>query len=371
MKFSIERDTFTRMIKTVDSVCAKGATTFVILRGCLIEATGDSITITGTDLDCTLKIMCKANVIEEGKVVIFEEKKLLDTLLALDSGIDVMVISESSNIRVESGKFKSRIPTADLTEYPVISDFDVSDAISMESLVLKDLIDKTSFSISKDTTRVDFTGALVTLSQNGLIQMVSTDGRRLSRIEADIDIREKLPDSFEKGIIVPGKGLVELSRNLTGGVVNLSCEQNKFVVKGDNFIFCINLIAGQFPDFSKVIPQHPHKAIVSRDELSKLIKKAGVYAPPKTSNVRITIQPGSIQICTAVDQDGASMEAECECEYDGEPVMAGFNYHYIDDVLKVIGCDVVSFEVIDMDSPAVIRDVASNRLDYVIMPMQL
>ena len=62
------------------------------------------------------------------------------------------------------------------------------------------------------------------------------------------------------------------------------------------------------------------------------------------------------------------MDADYE---DGTFVEAGFNWRYIDQILSVINCDEISFEIIDADMPAVIRDVNSDKSDFIIMPMQL
>ena len=60
-----------------------------------------------------------------------------------------------------------------------------------------------------------------------------------------------------------------------------------------------------------------------------------------------------------------------EAEYDGSGVTAGFNWRYISEILNAIDSENVSLEIIDMDSPAVIRDTNSDKFDFIVMPMQL
>ncbi len=370
MKFSIERDCFLKLLKKVDSVCAK-SNNFAILACCLIEANGNTITVTGNDLDITLRASDSANVQEEGHVVL-NCKRLFDTVSSLDSGVDIMFSVEDNSVRIQAGNYKSLIPTADFNEYPPIAEISANPAVTIKAGEFKELIDKISFSISKDTNRVDFTGAHLSISQNGVIQLVSTDGHRLSRIEKSVEINGKIAEGFEMGVIVPGKGLAELSRTLcdADAEIHLDLAKNKILVCGEGFAFYNNLIAGQFPDFSKVIPPHlEHKAIVRREDFQKLLRRAGVYAN-KACVVRLTMSRGKIEI-SSYDQNNGEMASDVECEYDGSGVTAGFNWRYIDQILSVIGCDVISFEVIDMDSPAVVRDVTTDKLDYIVMPMQL
>ena len=60
-----------------------------------------------------------------------------------------------------------------------------------------------------------------------------------------------------------------------------------------------------------------------------------------------------------------------DADYEGAGVTAGFNQSYVADILKVIDGDYISFEIIDMDSPVLIRDTSCDKYDFIVMPMQL
>lgn len=368
MKFTIERDCIAKILKRVDNVCTKSSS-FTILESCMIDAKDGKIVVTGTDLEMILRVSSAADISEEGKVVV-KCRRLYDTVMSLDSGTDITIFTDGNTVRVQAGTYKSAIPTSDITEYPPIESIKASDAVTTKASQFKELIDKIHFSISKDANRPEFTGALLSISENGVIQFVSTDGHRLSRIEDKVEINGTIADGFANGVIVPGKALSEISRTIVDGDIHLDLAQGKIVVKGDDVVFCSNLIAGSFPDFSKVIPPKlDHKAIVRCEDLQKLLRRAGIYSS-KTCVVRLTLMAGGIEI-SAYDQNNGEMCCDVECEYDGSGVTAGFNWHYIDQILSAISCDVVSLEIIDMDSPAVIRDVLTDKIDYIVMPMQL
>ena len=310
-----------------------------------------------------------AKVIEEG-IVIIDSHRLLETVQNQMSGIDIMFTSESSTVIIEAGNFRARIPSGDIAEYPQIPNIESRSALVMSAQIFKLLIDRTFFSISKDDSRQDFTGAFLTISQNGTIQMVSTDSHRLSRAESTINITGALPAMFETGVIVPRKGLSELSKALDTGDVSLDISSNKLIVLYGNTSFYINLIAGNFPDFSKVIPvQLDHKAVIKRDSFLQMLKRASIFTA-KTGTIRLTMNTGRLDISN-VDSKSGEMHDYVEADYDGSGVTAGFNWRYISDILNVIDSDSVSLEIIDMDSPAVIRDVNSDKFDFIVMPMQL
>ena len=79
---------------------------------------------------------------------------------------------------------------------------------------------------------------------------------------------------------------------------------------------------------------------------------------------------GKLEI-SAFDSQKGEMRDFIEAEYEGAGVTAGFNWSYISDILGVIDNEYVSLEIIDMDSPAVIRDITTDKLDFIVMPMQL
>ena len=368
MKFSLERDTFARVLKRIDSVCSSRGS-FAILSSCMIEAKGNAIIVTGTDLDITLRVVENADIIEEG-VIVINAHRLLDTVQNQPQGYEILLTSEGSQVLVEAGNFRARIPSGDVSEFPPINDIQLKSSIVIDAPVFKNLIDKTMFSISRDDSRADFTGALLTIYQNGCVQMVSTDGHRLSRAEANIQINGSLPGSLEKGVIIPLKGLSELTKNLFDGDINLDVSGSKLVVTSGQTTFYINLIAGQFPDFSKVIPsQLDHKSIIKRDDFQQIIKRASIFTA-KAGTIRLTMNIGKLEVST-FDAKSGEMRDFINAEYEGSGVTAGFNWRYIDDILRVIDSEFVSLEIIDMDSPAVIRDVTTDKYDFIVMPMQL
>ena len=368
MKFSLDKDTFARILKRIESVCnSRGS--FAILSSCMIEACDHSITLTGTDLDITMRIVENANIIEEGRIVI-NARRLLDTVQNQPANVDIFISTEGNQVLVTAGNFKARIPSGDIHEYPNIESLNVRSSVKMDASILRNLINKTMFSISNDEGRPDFMGALLTIQETGKIQMVSTDGHRLSRAEDLIEVNGELNRSFIEGVIIRRKGLAEL-KDIEDGEICIDVACNKFVVTSKTTTFYINLIAGRFPDFTKVIPSTlDHKAIIRRDDFQQILKRASIFTNKATGTIRLSMSHGRIDIST-YDSKSGEMNDFIEADYEGSGVTAGFNWKYINDILNVIENDHVSFEIIDSDSPAVIRDISTQKFDFIVMPMQL
>lgn len=372
MKFSIDKETFMSVLKRIDGVCPTKGGTFVALACCLVEARGNELIVIGTDLELTLRVVVNANIQEEGKAII-NARQLLETVMYLPSDAQVTISSENLQTIIEAGNFRGRLSTIDISEYPPIDNLESNPCVRLNALEFKGLINKTMFSISKDDSRVVFTGAYLTVSQNGKIEMVSTDGHRLSRVESSATLIGQLNKNFEKGVILPKKALSELSKNITEGDIALDCIGKKVVFSFGNTTYHVTPIMNQseFPNFSKVIPaQLEHKAIVDRENFQMILRRASIFANKSAGTVKLTMALGKLEL-SAFDTQKGEMRDFIDAEYEGNGVTAGFNWSYINDILNVIEADNVSLEIIDMDSPAVIRDINTDKLDFVVMPMQL
>ena len=370
MKFSIDKETFMGVLKRIDGVCPAKGSSFAALACCLIEARGDEIVVTGTDLELTLRVIVNANILEEGKAIIHAHQ-LLDTVQCQPQDVPILISREGSQTLIDAGNFHGRISNIDISDYPQVDNLDYQECVRINALEFKSLITKTMFSISRDDSRIDFTGAFLTVKQNGKIEMVSTDGHRLSRVESMSSIVGTLNKNFETGVILPKKALSEFSKYLTDGDIGLNCVGKKVIVSMGNTTYQITAIMGQFPDFSKVIPSKlDHKAIIRRDSFQQILKRAAIFANKVAGTIRLTMSAGKLEI-SAFDSQKGEMRDFIEAEYEGAGVTAGFNWSYISDILGVIDNEYVSLEIIDMDSPAVIRDITTDKLDFIVMPMQL
>lgn len=368
MKFSIDRNAFSRILKRICGVCTNKSS-IQILASCLIEAKGNSITVNGTDLDITIRIVEDANVADEGSALV-NAKRLLDTVQNQSVG-DVTIETNDNKVCVRSGNFVARIGKDDESEYPDLSFADAKSEITIDAIQLKGLINKTLFCISKDDSRPDFTGAFMSIDKGGLVQMVSTDGHRLSLAKATAHVDGDVPSAFEQGIIIPRKGLMELAKSLIEGDALLDISGSTLVVVSGQNTFHIKLIAGQFPNFSNVIPRSfPHGCVVKRESLMSLLKRAAIFAP-KTGLVVMLLSRNALEISTS-DPHTGEMHDHIDVDHDVyDSVKIGFNHEYIIEALSAIDEDDVLIRLIDEESPAVIRASCDDECDFVIMPMQM
>ena len=372
MKFSIDRNVLIDVLFKIQGVCSHKST-LPILSSCLVEATEDGkISIKGTDLEVSISTFAEAKVSDTGRIAL-GAKKLFDTVKSIPEGTLSLESEDNQWATLKSGVIKARLAGNHAEEFPQLPEMSESLPVKIPAEVLLDMIDKTFFSISTDEARAAFTGALLSINEEGLLQMVSTDGHRLSKIELEVEgFNPSLAhDSFNEGLIVPRKGLAELRRILTPGVdVALDVSGDNLLVNTGNTDLAIRLIPGRFPNFAKVIPEElDHHVEVPRDAMIQALKRASFYTT-KVGNARLTFKDDTVTIY-AFDPEAGEFNEPIPCTYTGTGVSAGFNYRYLLAVLNAIEGETLTIDLIDTESPTVIRDPERRNVLFIVMPMQV
>ena len=213
MEFIIEKEILTKGLRRVQGIIGKKGI-MPILLNVLIEAKGREIFITVTDLEVWFKESHAAEVKKEGKIGILG-KKLFEIVKELPEKIIFIKLKENNWVEIKSGKSIFNIMGVDAKEYPVLfSDEKEVDFIELPGKLVNEMINKTIYVVSNDESRKNLLGVFMAQEnkeEKNFLRMVATDGYRLSMIDRQIDNEIK---GIEKGILLPKKGLWELSKIL-------------------------------------------------------------------------------------------------------------------------------------------------------------
>lgn len=374
MKIRISREDLSSELYKLQGVVSQRST-LAILSNALLEAEGDTLTLHATDLDISVSTSCPCEVLEAGRVTL-QAKSLFDIVKTLEHG-DIEIETEENHwARLVSGSVNCRIVGTHPDDFPQILDTSDIEMYPIGTETLLDMIEKTIFSVSTDDARPNLTGAFFKVNEENKLLMVSTDGHRLSKIEAEPEEFEpsgSTPQLLRDGIIVPRKGLNELKRvaDPKGAELSFGIKDNNIVFKHGPLSLSIRLIDGSFPDFTQVLPKESEKrAHLEKDVFVQALKFVSLFASPKTHNVRLSLSEEGLELY-ATDPDRGEGLKTVPVEYNGPAVKAGYNYKYIQDVLGVVDGDEVTIEIIDTLSPTLIRDTTREEVLFVVMPMRL
>jgi len=367
MHIQVVRGPFLSTLSQIQGVI-EAKRTLPILSHLLLEAQGNRITISGTDLDVGIQTTLDGDVKNEGRVAVSGKKLYEITRELPETSIDLRW-REPNNIEILCAKSVFRLRGAVAEDFPVFPDMTGDTGIILSASALRTMIIKSLFAISTDQTRPTLTGALLHISQ-GEVRIVATDGHRLSLVKASLDLG-KGQDALE--VIIPRKALVELGKMLKDDsgeiqVIPLG-HQIGFLLPQSRLIS--RLIEGQFPNYEQVLPSPGGPgAILRRDDFLGALRRISTIAGDRATPTVLDLRAGRLLIsCTNVDLGEA--REEIAIDYQDPEVTVGFNAKYLLDFLGVVEEPEISMRIQDPLSPALFQPAKMEGFSCVIMPMRI
>ena len=347
-------------------------TTIPILSNYLFEAAGDTLSLTATDLDLSLRTSCAAKVKKEGSCTV-PARKLYDYVKLLPDGDISIKLLENHWIQIRCGRSNTKMVGMARANFPTLPVFPTAGVISIPAKVLRAMIGRTIFAIANEESRYTLNGALMVLKPES-ITMVATDGHRLAHVERPGEKFEGI--SGELKTLVPKKAMNELRILLDA----TDAEHIEFAKDESTLFFRIGQrlltsrqLTGQFPNYEAVLPKDNNKSITVRSaDFSAAIQRVAQFADERSGAIKMRLEKNELKISLSSTETGES-EDSLETTYDGDLVTMGFNSAYLLDFLKAAGTDQVRLEFKDSQSAGQLRPEESEdyKYRYIVMPMRI
>ena len=367
MKFSLSRESLLKPLLLVSGAVERKST-LPILSNILLDVSGQSLTLTATDLELEMVSYAQVtNMGEDGKVTI-PAKKLLDICKSLPEDSVLTFESDADAIKISSGRSKYSLVTLPATDFPNIEEWQGDVEFSIAKSELLRLIESTHFSMANQDVRYYLNGMSLE-TENNEIRSVATDGHRLAICKIAID-ELHLP---ARQVIVPRKGILEIIRLLepVEEQVKVFLGSNHLRIIDSEYSFTSKLVDGRFPDYRRVLPRNGDKFLeTNKDQLRQVLSRASILSNEKFKGVRLNFSATDLKI-TANNPEQEQAEEVIEINFPYEELEIGFNVSYVLDVLNAIKDQEVKFTLADANSSVVIEGCGAGEALYVVMPMRL
>jgi DNA polymerase-3 subunit beta len=365
MKFSAARETLLKPLQTVVGVVERRQT-MPILSNVLLSTQGTKLSITATDLE--VEMVAEAEVKSDGNGdITVPGRKLHDIFRALPEGTAVELTLAGERLTIKAGRSRFTLSTLRAADFPTIDEIGAKQTLRLNKPDLRRLVEKTHFSMAQQDVRYYHNGLLLETDKKRL-RAVATDGHRLALSEVDL----LSPATRDEQLIVPRKGVLELSRLLEGeGEVQVALGTNHVRVELDGVRLTSKLIDGRFPEYSRVVPAQP-KCIIKADRnlFRQALQRTAILSNEKYRGVRLELGPNSVVLQANNPEQEEAVET-LEVEYAGDAMEIGFNVNYLLDALAAVDTEQVEFGVTDGNSSCLIREPGTDRTKFVVMPMRL
>ncbi|MEN4763572.1 DNA polymerase III subunit beta [Pantoea agglomerans] len=366
MKFIVEREQLLKPLQQVSGPLG-GRPTLPILGNLLLQVTEGSLLLTGTDLEMEMVARVALTQAHEPGSTTVPARKFLDICRGLPDGAEITLALEGDRMLVRSGRSRFSLSTLPASDFPNLDDWQSEVEFTLPQATLKRLIEATQFSMAHQDVRYYLNGMMFE-TEGEELRTVATDGHRLA--VCSMPIGQTLPSH---SVIVPRKGVIELLRLLDGGDTPLQVQIGGSNIRAHvgDYIFTSKLVDGRFPDYRRVLPKNPDKALEAGcDLLKQAFARAAILSNEKFRGVRLYITENQLKI-TANNPEQEEAEEMLDVSYNGTELEIGFNVSYVLDVLNALKCENVRLLLTDSVSSVQIEDVASPAAAYVVMPMRL
>jgi DNA polymerase-3 subunit beta len=364
MEVHVDRDPFLRSLQMVHNI-VEPRQTMPILANVLLEAEGEGLRLTATDLEVGVRVSAPARVVAPGAVTI-SARKLLEIVKELPPAPLSLKVQENAWVALRCAGAAYKLVGLAPEDFPAVAVGGAVTWISVDGKMLRDMLEQTMFAISHDESRYALNGVLLVLG-NREIRLVATDGHRLALAVRAAPERETVVSG-----IVPRKAVHEIARIVGSGEdVEVAVGDNQFLLRMPNVLLVARLIEGTFPNYEQVVPRaHPHRVVLSRSALTAALRRVSVLSEERTKPVKFGLSPGLLKLA-AYSPDYGEAEEQMEVQYAGEEFTIGFNSRYVLEALGAQESEQIVLEVKDGLSPGVIKSFEESGSLCVIMPMRI
>ncbi len=351
MKFTVDKKEIVEALSGLQGITGRKST-LAITENVLIRANSGNITLSATDLETGFEGVYPASVENDG-IIAVNARRLNE--IVRTAPMDQLKFEETENrwIEITSGNAEFHLVGMNAEDFPDIPK--ISDVIffKINSAYFKSMVEKS-----------------IIISVAGDIRMVSTDIKRLAKIDYICEQTVELPQ-FEK-IIVPKKGLTEVNKFLElRGDVLIGVQGNHFIVKKENEIIITNLLEGDFPDINDLLVfDRSYDIEFDKNLLLMTLRRMLIVTSDEYRAVLFKFSNNELTLRAVNPNVGESKEV-LSIQYDREPMEIAFNPKYFIEAINFIEDEKVLINIKDKENPGIIKGMNDSLYLNIIMPMKI
>lgn len=372
MKFVISTQELNYLINKIQNVVPQKAT-IPILSNFLLEAKKGLITLTATDLTVSVCCQTEAKILEEGATTL-PAKRFSQLVRELTWATVEVTTNENEVTEIVANTSRFKLHGMRASEFPSLPDVTGGISFKIAQSILKDMLFRIAFAISREDNRYVLTGALMRIISGQMI-LLGTDGKRLSRAQTDIQIDPSISGNY----VIPLKAVDEIYKNLyEEGQATIYLFSDKIALETPHITIITKLLVGDYPDVSRVIPERSEVVVtLHREELISLLRQVSLFTKDSNHSVRFTFSDGDLQLSANAMEIGEG-KVSMPVNYRGPQIDIAFNPGFFLDILRHSKEEAVTMGITDAFNPGVITDkemsgglAAKASPLFVIMPMRL
>lgn len=364
MKFSCQKETILGAVQTT-SKAAASKSSIPALEGILLELEGNTLTVTGYNLDIGIKTDIQVNGIESGNIVI-NARMAGDIIRKMPSGELTFSCDGNNMATIVSRETEFSVMCMSADDYPVVPQVNPETSFSVPQKMIKSMIMQTKFAVAVTDTKPALMGCKFEICDN-ILNVVAVDGVRIALRQEPV-----VYDNIE--FIVPAKTLDELTHILADDNdknVTFCIDKNQISFSVGDYIMISRLIDGEFIAYKNhlVCNEEVFAEVNCRDMIDMLDRTMLIINEKNKNPIRCELNGDTLSMsCTT---GLGKINDKMTVKYSGAPVTIGFNAKYMLDAFKACDTDSVKMIMSSAVAPIIIKPLSGNEFTYFILPMRL
>lgn len=362
MEFTVDRKRLHDALQVVGGV-AMMRTLKDTLQNVYVEARDDSLTLQATDYEVGVCLRIPDVTVEKPGVAFLPSAQTVGIFREV-SEPEVTFKTTQSRCDIRAGRSRFKVVLADPETFPGLPTFPDALATRAKRDDLLGMLKHIVFASAEERTRYAFDGIKLLIGE-GMIRMVSTDGKRLAHYWLPSDPEE----APEIDALLPARALGHFMKALAGDDedLELAVESNRFAIRSANVEVHCQQIEGAFPNFVPLVDKALSRSVtLDGEEILGALRRANLFAGSESRVIRLRFEAGNLNVNSSEAEVGEA-QTDLPVDYDGEALELGFNPDYLLDFLKIVGTGPVRMEFEDDQTAS--RWTCGEHFKYMVMPV--
>lgn len=364
MKIQITQPNLNRALGLLSRV-ASSKTPLPILSNILLKASKGKLELAATNLEVAIVCTVSGKIDEEG-VVAVPARLLSDFVAQIPKDLAIDLIFDETKLFIKAGSYSSHIQGSLADDFPALPSITKGSSIPIQSIKLKDALDKTMLAASHDETR-PILGGVYFHTVEGKLFIAATDGYRLAEHEV-----EEWSDQVSS--VVPSSTMQDVIRIIQDSSeeeITVQFDDVQFGVVTDSIRLVSRLVDGQYPAYRQLIPESSEIMFeIDKSEFSTAAKIAGLFARESGGSITISASEDAkaVTISSIASQVGDNSSSIAGVvEGSGEVVV---NVRYLTDALNCFDGGAIKFRFSGAISPCVLTSESQPGYQHIVMPLK-
>jgi len=376
MKFIINKNEFLKTLLLVGKIIPIKSQ-FPILSNIKLSMDSNGLTLTGTSDEFSIKSTIPA--FKEDKEIIREfntgsilvNNQLLTEIIKRIEGDEISFELLDDNIALIQDKrsnFKLNCINAD--EYKVIDFTAKGVKINLSSKEFIDAINQVYFAASTKTSARPILKAIHFEGNNNKLIFVATDGARLAKKELNVEFNERF------SINVPTKSFLDIVKSITNEEnITIYVADKKLFVELENTVIATNLINGDYPNITNIIPKNFFYTLeVRSEEFLAAMDRMNIFninSNEKDKVVKLIMDESSVTFTSKNYQEGSSEDHLELFKFSGERLTISFNVEYVASAIRALKSEDVMLSFLGEMKPFTVTEKNNNSSIQLITPVRV